>query len=174
MADIEIGQYRGYINEEHIKKDSLTETSAMLRAEINLPNLKGVPITLLTGKKLNEQSTDIIVRFKNLSNCLWENKAICGQNNELVFNIQPKRHIELKLNFGFDAAKNSALPLNLKFGFSANDSTAKDAYEYALLDVYNNDQSLFLDSKEISLSWKFIDPIMALIDKNREKILKIY
>ncbi|MBU1102044.1 hypothetical protein KJ853_00085 [Patescibacteria group bacterium] len=174
IENIKIGQYCGYCDKEHIKKDSLTETFAELTAEINSPRWKGVPITLLTGKKLKEQSTDIIVKFRFPQSHPWKKQTDCLQNNELCFNIQPKNHIELKLNFGFDAQKKCATPINLKFGFQDNRFMFKDAYENALNDLQKEDQSIFLSSEEILLSWKFIDPIINLMDKNRTKLLKIY
>ncbi len=172
--NIEIGQHKGYHQEPHVKKDSLTETSALIKTEINLPAWKGVPIFLVTGKKLNEQSTDIIVSFKFPKNHPWKNHPECLESNELCFNIQPKNHIELKLNFGFDPQKKCTAPIILKFGFQDNQFIFKDAYENALKDLYNGDQSIFLSSEEILLSWKFIDSVIKLINKDREKLLRIY
>jgi len=174
IENIEIGQNKAYRQREHIKQSSLTETFASLKAEVNSPRWRGVPITLLTGKKMDEQSTDIIVRFKISKNHLWQSEKNCRENNELHFNIQPKNHIELKLNFGFDSQENCALPIKLKFGFQDNHFIFKDAYENALHDLQKKDQGIFLSSKEILLSWKFIDQVLIIADKNRSKILKYY
>jgi glucose-6-phosphate 1-dehydrogenase len=174
LENIEIGQNKEYRLREHVKKDSLIETYASLKIEINSPRWRGVPITLLTGKKLDEQSTDIIVRFKFPKHNLWEKQKECLQKNELRFNIQPQNHIELRLNFGFDEKNKCTTPINLKFGFQDNQFMFKDAYENALNDLQKEDQSIFLSSDEILLSWKFIDQIMRLIDVNRAKMIKFY
>jgi len=99
-----------YRQRKHVKKDSLIETFAKITAEINTPRWKNVPIILLTGKKQDEQTSDIIVKFKFPKKHPWEKHENCLANNELCFNIQPKNHIELKLNFGFDNQKNVLHP----------------------------------------------------------------
>lgn len=45
-----------------------------------------------------------------------------------------------------------------------------DAYETLLLDVIENDRSLFLRYDEIQLAWEVVDPVVKAWDSEREYI----
>ncbi|HEX7633508.1 MAG TPA: glucose-6-phosphate dehydrogenase [Candidatus Saccharimonadales bacterium] len=58
------GQYEGY-REEVKNPDSITETFAAVRLTIDSDRWRDVPITLWTGKALNEKKASITPHFKN-------------------------------------------------------------------------------------------------------------
>lgn len=174
LENITLGQYAGYREEEFVASDSLVETAASFRLEIDTPKWRGVPITIATGKKMPERTTDITVFFKKPEHFLWEEAGCTVGENQIKINIQPKNEILLRLNSEFSPEKKCALPNDLRFGFMDNQTAFKDPYDNALHDFFVKDQGIFLNSQEILLSWKFIDSLLSLIQPKRREILKTY
>ena len=171
---IEIGQYGGYREEKFVDSQSLTETYAKIVSEVVNKRWKGVPIHLITGKKMRKKLTEVTILFKKESDkCLWREKGCVLDSNELIFNIYPRNDIRLKINSEFQRTNNCPRSIFLRFSFSDNPALLKRPYENSLLDLYRGDQSTFLSSKEILLSWKFIDPILEWI-KQSKRVLKFY
>ena len=171
---IRVGQYKGYTDELHVAKDSLTETSASLQVEIDLPKWRGVPIRILTGKKLNEKTTDIIVEFRNVGHSLWAKDGCTIMNNQIRINVQPRNEISLRVNSEFDSKLKCAYPTELRFGFADNAFILNKPYENALRDLFERDRSMYIGSKEILAAWRFIDGVIKKIDENRAGVLERY
>ncbi len=174
LSMVTIGQYAGYRKAEHVSPTSLTETYASLTTEINLPEWRGVPITIESGKKLSQKTTDIIITFKKVSSNLWIKDGCDIKQNQIRINVQPDNDIHLTLNSEFSPADKCALPTTLRFGFKDNKFLLKDPYENALYDLFLHDQSIFIGSQEILLAWHFIDHVLAKLVPVRKKKLQIY
>lgn len=171
---IKIGQYKGYRDEAHVAKDSLTETFASLTVKVNTPEWKDVPITITSGKKMKHKSTDITVVFRRREHSMWSASGCSLESNVIRINVQPHNDIRLLLNSEFDLEKKCAFPTELRFGFQDNKFLLKEPYENALRDLFNKDQSIFINADEIVSSWRFIDKVLKDIDAKRETLLKIY
>ncbi len=174
LGNIRIGQYEGYRKEPFVAEDSLVETKASLRLEIDTPKWRGIPITIETGKKMPERSTDIIVTFKKPEHSLWEASGCSLAENRIRINVQPKNDIRLRLNSEFSTEKKCALPTDLRFGFSDNEELFKEPYDNALHDFFAHDQGTFLNAEEVLMSWKLTDSILGIIRPVRAQLLKKY
>src|ERR671925_2057644 len=62
--DLVRGQFRGYRDEKGVAKDSLVETFAALRLEINSWRWKGVPFYIRAGKCLPVTCAEVVVRLR--------------------------------------------------------------------------------------------------------------
>ena len=174
LSSLSIGQYAGYRSEKHVSRDSLTETYASMIVEIDLPEWRGVPIRIVSGKKLDVKTTDIVITFKKMNYDLWDKDGCEIENNQIKINVQPDNDIHLKLNSEFNPTAKCAMPTNLRFGFKDNKFLLKEPYENALHDLFCHDQSIFIGSQEILLAWKFIDRTLELLNSSRESMLQIY
>lgn len=174
LENIGIGQYDGYRQEPLVAKDSLVETKASIRLEIDSPRWRGIPITIASGKKMPKKTTDITVTWKKPEHTLWEASGCSLAENRIRINIQPDNEIRLRLNSEFSTEKKCAYPADLRFAFADNAYAFKEPYDNALHDFFAKDQGTFLNAEEIRLSWEFIDGVLAVIDPVREKILKTY
>src|ERR1700684_262973 len=58
------GQFRGYLDEKGVAKDSKVETFAALKLEVNSWRWQGVPFYIRAGKNLPVTSTEIVCRVK--------------------------------------------------------------------------------------------------------------
>jgi glucose-6-phosphate 1-dehydrogenase len=153
-SDVALAQYQGYTKD--VGHETTTETYAAIKAFINTPRWKGVPIYLRTGKALSEKVAEVSVHFKELDRCIFRNCA----GNVLTFRLQPDESVHLQLNnkvpgFGMDLHQG-----DYAFGYDeAFMSEIPSAYERLLLDFMEGDQRLFIRSDEIEAAWKFIDSI---------------
>jgi glucose-6-phosphate 1-dehydrogenase len=171
--NIKIGQYNGYLKENHVNKNSTTETFASITFEVKNKRWENVPITITTGKKLEEKSTSIKIYFKTLNNCLWENRCDIVTRNILTINIYPENSIKLSINTEFNPNSNLPKTKDLKLDFP-KDNLLNLAYSNALKDIYNREKSYIPSFKEILYSWELIDKIENWLENKRDKLLKIY
>ena len=80
--------------------------------------------------------------------------------NRIIFNIQPHAGVVLTLS-GLPAGKDKVSETALRFCFheSANHNMP-ESYERLLLDVMNNDQTLFVGGEETELAWRAMGPVL--------------
>ncbi|MBI5456970.1 glucose-6-phosphate dehydrogenase [Candidatus Kaiserbacteria bacterium] len=154
-------QYDGYRAIEGVKRGSNTETYFKVRAYLNTPKWKGVPIILEGGKRLGDPLKEIIVTFKHPKPCLCPPDQ-AHHKNEVIIRFEPKDEILIefwskKPGFALDTAPHT-------FHYLLREPKAHIPYieEYAklLLDCIKGDQTLFVSTDEIKAMWHFTDPIL--------------
>jgi glucose-6-phosphate 1-dehydrogenase len=155
-------QYEGYRQEvEH--DTSVTETFAAVKVFIDNPRWEGVPITLWTGKGLDEKRTEVAVCFKSGSD---------RAANRLRFRIQPNEGIELDLltkKPGFESdLQNVAMDFSYQNSFGP--ATHSNAYERVLVDAVKGDHTLFATSQEVLEAWRIVQPVLDAWEKGSEDL----
>lgn len=158
-SSVKLGQYQGYTQELGVDPKSLTETFAKLKLTINLPEWRGIPINLVTAKKLDQNITEINVVFNPLDNSLWGNDRRSLVPNQLTITLKPKNDIVLTINSSFNPHKVLPQPLTLSLG-SLDVSSC--AYENVILDVLDNVKLNTPSFAEILLQWQIVDKILNL------------
>ncbi len=156
------GQYAGY-REEVKNPESNTETFAAIKVYIDNDRWQGVPITLLTGKALDERRTEICVTFFD------ETKAA---NNRLRFRIQPNEGFELELmtkrpGYGQEL-KTTVMDFSYDVGFGNHGHP--NAYERVLVDAVRGDHTLFATSQEVLESWRVVQPVLSKWDHSSDDL----
>ncbi len=152
------GQYEGYLNEDKIKEDSQTETFVFLKAYVNTPRFKGVPFYLMTGKKLDQKESVIIVEFEETSEQRKWNLPL--STNKLYIKIAPDDGVGLKFNSKVPGLSGDVEEVELEYCAACNAvGNMSEAYEKLLLDATESHKTLFTRWDEIELSWKLIDQI---------------
>ncbi|HCM51883.1 TPA: hypothetical protein DIS56_02000 [Candidatus Saccharibacteria bacterium] len=155
-------QYQGYRTEVG-NPGSFVESFVHLTVESNDPRWRGVPIYLMTGKKLDEKFTSIRVRFKQTD---------ASATNLLIFRIQPNEGIEIDLWVKKPGLKRELQKLKLDFSYDQS-SRLPDAYEMVIVDAVRSNHSLFASSAEVLASWKILQPLLESWLKGGEG-LKFY
>lgn len=160
------GQYEGYRQIEGVAPNSDTETYFKVRATIDSPKWKGVPIVMESGKRLGDPLKEIVITFKHRMPCLCP-KGV-HHKNEVIFRMEPREEILIefwskKLGFTFETERR-------EFHYMMREAAEHVPYveEYAklLLDCVRGDQSLFISTEEIRAMWRFTDPILEAWRKN--------
>ncbi|MEX1997171.1 MAG: glucose-6-phosphate dehydrogenase [Candidatus Andersenbacteria bacterium] len=154
------GQYEGYRAETAVRAASDTETYFRFRAFVDNDRWQGVPFYLESGKKMQENKTEIAIYFRESNTCLTQ-VAEERHQNLLIFRIQPNEGISLVF-----WAKKPGFAMDLEsklLSFSYHDEYSlllPDAYERVLFDCFRGDQTLFTSTQEVKAAWKFITPIL--------------
>ena len=168
VKDVLLGQYDRFTKEEGVNQNSITETFAALKLEIDNPRWKGVPFFLKTGKYLDKKETSIHLKFKMVE-CLLT-KSCPTDSNYLTIRIQPNEGIIFEINAKILGETYQVLPVKMEFCHSClYGPKTPEAYENLLEQVIKGDQSVFVRNDEIEAAWKIIDEI-----KKKKKPLYSY
>ena len=170
------GQYvRGVMNgkeapsyAEDLGHDSDTETFVAVKANVDNWRWSGVPFYLRTGKRMRQRCAEIVIQFKTLTHSVFDNSVGVLHPNRLVIRLQPDEGMQLvlmskKMNQVELQLQPVALNLNFHDTFA---NFSSDAYQRLLLNVIQNDLSLFAHVDESLLAWSWVDPIMASWRRN--------
>lgn len=153
------GQYEGYRTEPKVREDSVTETYASLRLNLDNWRFSGVPITLSTGKAFSERYSQIVIHFRQPPAALFA--AHCGEtlmNNTLTIRVQPDEGVWLRFNAkipGVSAIRAS----ELRFSYREVANYLPEAYERLIADALSGDSTLFIRADESERAWGIIDSL---------------
>ncbi len=141
---------KGYKEEDGIDTNSNTETFVQIRLNSRLEKWKNLPITIQTGKRMNQKLTKIQIKFKK------DKKGNC---NSLEFILQPNAAIKFNMQVK-QPNENVAetVPMTHEYNQYFN-NLIPGAYENILIDAINSIKTTFISSKELEYSWKLIDKI---------------
>lgn len=169
---VKLGQYKSYTRDLNIDPNSHTDTYAKVTFELDNSRWRGLPITIITGKKLDQKLTEIRLIFKNNLNCLWGEQCRQLPQNQLTINIYPKNEIRLTLNADFNPGKKLPTPSNLFIAYSDKTQIARTAYENVIADIASGNRLNSPSYQEILAQWRLIDNIRS--NPLFEQIIKIY
>jgi glucose-6-phosphate 1-dehydrogenase len=151
----------GFLEEDGMNPESLTETFAAIRLDIGTRRWAGVPFYLRAGKRLGRRVTEIAVVFKRAPQNLFAESqtGVLGQN-ALVIRVQPDEGVTLRFGSKVPGAGMQVRDVTMDFGYGhAFTEASPEAYERLILDVLLGDPPLFPRHEEVELSWKILDPI---------------
>ncbi|TFD76666.1 glucose-6-phosphate dehydrogenase [Cryobacterium fucosi] len=151
----------GFLEEDGMDPESVTETYAALRLTIDTRRWSGVPFYLRAGKRLGRRVTEIAVVFKRAPQHLFAkgNTAALGQN-ALVIRVQPDEGVTIRFGSKVPGVGMQVRDVTMDFGYGhAFTEASPEAYERLILDVLLGDPPLFPRHEEVELSWKILDPI---------------
>ncbi|MGY4721196.1 glucose-6-phosphate dehydrogenase [Naumannella huperziae] len=153
---------RGYLEEEGISPDSITETYAAIRVDIDNRRWAGVPFYLRTGKRLARRTTEVALGFKRAPHLPFDNTDTEELGaNALVMRIQPDEGITLRFGAKVPGTQMEIRQVNMDFAYGGSfTESSPEAYERLILDVLLGDPPLFPQHEEVELSWQILDPIL--------------
>ena len=159
---------RGYRDEDGVAEDSLTETYAALKLEVDTRRWAGVPWYLRAGKRLGKRVTEIAVVFKRAPHLPFSSTATeeLGQN-AIVIRVQPDEGITMRFGSKVPGSQMEVRDVTMDFGYGASfTESSPEAYERLILDVLLGDPPLFPRHEEVELSWTILDPVVEHWDKH--------
>ncbi|WP_167045971.1 glucose-6-phosphate dehydrogenase [Salinibacterium sp. ZJ454] len=151
----------GFLDEDGMNPESLTETYAAMRLDINTRRWAGVPFYLRAGKRLGRRVTEIAVVFKRAPQYLFaESQTSELGENAIVIRVQPDEGVTIRFGSKVPGASLQIRDVTMDFGYGhAFTEASPEAYERLILDVLLGDPPLFPRHAEVELSWKILDPI---------------
>jgi len=153
----------GYLEEEGVPEDSITETYAALRLEVDNWRWAGVPFYLRTGKRLARKVTEISVTLKPVPHLAFSQDGSLGvQPNQLVLTLQPNEGVSLRLGAKIPGTRMIIRPVNMEFLYgTAFLSQSPEAYDRLITDAMRGDATLFTRNDEVEAQWRICDPIVS-------------
>jgi glucose-6-phosphate 1-dehydrogenase len=91
------GQYDGYLKIDGVADDSVTETFAALRLNVDSWRWAGVPFFIRTGKRLPVRQTEFRLVFKRPPRLLFRQGARPPEPDQIVVKLDPRTGIRLLL-----------------------------------------------------------------------------
>ena len=162
---------KGYLQEENVPADSVTETYAALKLYVDNWRWKDVPIYLRTGKRMAQAQSTISICFKEPPLQFFRDTQVkCTSPNWLLMGIQPDECIRMEMTVKEPGLEMSTRLTSLDASYRKEDEHHTDAYEDLLLDVIEGDRSLFLRADEVEGAWKIVDPILQKWSEERDYI----
>lgn len=152
---------KGFLEEEGMNPESVTETYAAMRLDIGTRRWAGVPFYLRAGKRLGRRVTEIAVVFKRAPQYLFaEAQTSALGQNALVIRVQPDEGVTIRFGSKVPGAGMQVRDVTMDFGYGhAFTEQSPEAYERLILDVLLGEPPLFPRHEEVELSWKILDPI---------------
>ncbi len=151
-----------YREEPGINPQSLTPTFAMMKVFVENWRWEGVPFYLTSGKRLAQKITEIVIHFKSVPHSMFRDVLGDGiQANRLTLGVYPDETINLTFQTKNPGAKFCLRSVNMDFNYQQNYSgPVLDAYEKALMDCIQGDQTLFWRQDAVELCWSFLEPVL--------------
>nr|WP_283774854.1 glucose-6-phosphate dehydrogenase [Brachybacterium equifaecis] len=161
-------EVKGYLQEDGIPADSVTETYAAMRLDVNTRRWAGVPFYLRAGKRLGRRVTEIAVVFKPAPFLPFRSTdtADLGQN-AIVIRVQPDEGVTMRFGSKVPGTQMEVRDVNMDFQYGSSfTEESPEAYERLILDMLLGDPPLFPRQREVELSWEILDPITAYWAEN--------
>jgi len=162
---------KGYLQEEKIPADSVTETYAAMKLYIDNWRWRGVPMYLRTGKRMAKAQSTISICFRHPPLQFFRDTEIhCMNQNWVLLGIQPEECIRIEMTVKEPGLEMATRTRSLDASFRNQNEKAIDAYEDLLLDVLRGDSSQFLRFDEVEYAWRIVDPILRTWALERDYI----
>lgn len=151
----------GYLDEDGISPNSVTETYAAVKLLVDTRRWAGVPFYLRTGKRLGKRVTEIAVIFKRAPHLPFsQTDTETLGSNALVIRVQPDEGVTIRFGSKVPGPVMEVRDVNMDFSYGQSFTEASpEAYERLILDVLLGEPSLFPQDEEVELSWRILDPI---------------
>jgi glucose-6-phosphate 1-dehydrogenase len=157
--DVIRGQFRGYLAEPGVAKDSKTETFAALRLEVNSWRWQGVPFYIRAGKCLPVTCTEVVAKFRLPPSVIPPTGT--PMQNRLRFRISPDVDIALGITVMAPGEEMIGEPAEMLAHHHA-DGTEMDAYEILLGDAMAGEATQFARQDYVEEAWRIVDPVLKL------------
>ena len=161
----------GYLDEQGVPSDSITETYAALRLQVDNWRWAGVPFYLRTGKRLARKVTEIAITLKPVPHLAFRENPQGVRPNLLVLTMQPNEGVALQLGAKVPGTRMTIAPVNMEFLYgTAFISQSPEAYERLIMDAMRGEATLFTRNDEVEAQWRICDPIVATWAQTRESL----
>nr|WP_298795183.1 glucose-6-phosphate dehydrogenase [uncultured Acetobacter sp.] len=150
-----------------VNPNSMTETYAALKIEIDTWRWAGVPFYLRTGKALNSNVTEIVVQFKQTPHPLFHMADGSAQMpNRFVYTIRPEKGADLYFNAKHPGPETIVEEVVSQFRYqNAFGAIPNVGYETLLYDCLQGNATLFQRADNIEAAWRSVDPVLEAWSK---------
>jgi glucose-6-phosphate 1-dehydrogenase len=154
------GQYEGYREIDGVAPDSITETYAALRLEIDNWRWAGVPFFIRTGKQLPVTQTELRLVFKHPPRLGFvASSHRRPQPSQVVVKIDPATGVRIVLDAQrADKAGPQAIELDMEFAQEGGEGATP--YEVLLHAALQGDSTHFTREDSVEACWRILQPLL--------------
>lgn len=161
----------GYLEEENVPEDSVTETYAAMKLFIDNWRWRGVPFYLRTGKRMTSAQSTVSICFRYPPMQFFRDTPVEKmRQNWILLGIQPEESLRVEMTSKVPGLEMKTRQLSLDASYLQEGEHHTDAYEDLLLDVIEGDRSLFLRYDEVEAAWRVVDPVLSSWSQERDFI----
>jgi glucose-6-phosphate 1-dehydrogenase len=152
----------GYRGEADVNPESITETFAAAKLQIDNWRWQGVPIYLRSGKALWKRGTEIVIEFKRPPEKIFEGTGVEQlTSNRLVFHIQPYQGIELLFQAKTPGPTMQLQNVDMSFNYGdAFKASRYTGYEVMIYACSRGDATLFSRGDLVEAAWRIAQPLL--------------
>lgn len=156
------GQFRGYLDEEGVAKDSHVPTYAALRLHVDSWRWHGVPFFVRAGKCLAQSMAEVVVELKSAPPVVFQEKQV-SKGNHLRFRLSPTVDIAVGARSKRPGERMEGRAVELSFieAHETDGEQQMSAYERLLGDAISGDATLFARQDVVEAAWQIVDPILS-------------
>jgi glucose-6-phosphate 1-dehydrogenase len=151
------GQYQGYTDIPGVAPDSITETYAALRLEIDNWRWADVPFFIRAGKALPDHVTEVRLLLRRTPRLSFLPRADRVDPNQIVLRIDPDPGMRLQLSA---LAEESWRTVHLSTSFSRELGDPAEPYERLLHAAIIGDHQLFARQDSVEETWRIVQPLL--------------
>jgi glucose-6-phosphate 1-dehydrogenase len=156
-ADVVRGQYRGYLDEPGVAKDSRVETFVGMKLYVDTWRWAHVPIYIRAGKHLPMTTTEVRAELRNPPRSVF-GKAGATQPNHFRFRLSPDVFISLNAQAKAPGEHMHADPVELVARHQSGDEM--QPYVRLLGDAMHGDAALFTREDMVEAAWRIVNPAL--------------
>ena len=148
-------QLPAYVDEPGVEPERETETLAEMTCEVRTARWQGVPITLRSGKALDDADREVVIRFRPVRHLP---EGLTGSTNPTVlrFSLGPDRMaLDLNVNGGDDPFELERATLGADLG-----AGALKAYAEVLSGILDGDATLSVRGDAAEQCWRIVQPVI--------------
>jgi glucose-6-phosphate 1-dehydrogenase len=151
-GDIVLGQYSGYRELDGVADDSDVETFAWLALSIDNERWRGVPISIRTGKRLDEDRTEVVFHLRNTS------PHHTKHGNRIRFSVKPAASVSFDLDV-IDPTTHDSRPATV---VACGPDDHGDLGDYAVMfdNAMRGDTRHFAQIDGIVEAWRVLAPVL--------------
>ena len=160
----------GYREENGVSSDSQTETFVAIKLFVDNWRWQDVPFYIRTGKRLAQQSSEIVIQFRSVPHQSFPKDAsIDWQSARIIITIQPDEGIVLRFQAKEPGPKVLLKQVDMRFKYRESFSGPfPDAYETLLWDIMQNDATLFMRDDQVEAAWRILMPVLEEWEEKKQ------
>ena len=164
-----------YREEEKVDSHSRTETYVAMKLNIANWRWDGVPFYIRTGKQMPTLVTEIVIHFKPTPHIMFSRLTHCPLPNRMIIRLNPNEGVVFTLSMKIPGAGFNMGQVPIEFTYdSLGGVPSGDAYARLLEDCMQGENTLFTRSDAVEASWRFLDPVLKLWEKDSKIPLHNY
>ncbi len=156
-ADVVLGQFRGYHQEDGVAPDSKVETFAALKVHVDTWRWADVPFYIRAGKNLPVTCTEVLVQLKDPPHTVFDGDG--PSQNSYRFRLSPEVLIAINARSKVPGGGMHGEDVELIAHHRPVDEMTP--YERLLGDAMKGNPSLFVREDSVEAAWRVVDPVLV-------------